>query len=218
MMTKSPTTSLPAVPAMHPDDDDESRFMQWLPWIIIVLLLIAVPIGIWLSTRVGDETKRADQTQQVLDNTAAQARTLAQQIADECAAGRLHGPVCQTADEVRTDPVVIEGPAGTPGAAGQMGPRGLTGPTGPPGPPPPCMTEPSQCQGQDGVDGADGKDGQDGKDGADGAPGRDGSPAVRMTKTYADGSVETCDRSGGPDTAPEYACTQTTPPAPPPGG
>jgi len=52
-----------------------------------------------------------------------------------------------------------------------------------------------------------------------GADGNDGAaaPSVQSTtKTFSDGSTENCTRSGGPDTDPQFACSTTTPTAPPP--
>lgn len=51
-----------------------------------------------------------------------------------------------------------------------------------------------------------------------GPTGTDGQPAPSVqsvTKTYSDGATESCSRSGGTDTDPQFTCT-TTPPTPPP--
>lgn len=52
-----------------------------------------------------------------------------------------------------------------------------------------------------------------GENGTDGAT----APSVQSTsKTFSDGSTESCTRSGGPDTDPQFTCTTTTPTASPP--
>lgn len=216
---KDPTSPQHRLPRGTPstrNEDCESRFWRWLPWIFVVLLLIALPVGIWMTARAGEDRARADQTQVALDSTAAQASSLADQIKAECDAGRLAGPVCQQAAEVQQTPVPV--PAPIQGERGADGARGPMGPQGRPGQDPPCLTEPAECRGADGTDGTDGQDGtdgadgKDGQDGTDGAPGRDGSPAQTFVVNGADGSVMNCVRSGGEDTAPIYDCTYTTPP------
>jgi hypothetical protein len=214
------------MPSAKPNSD-EGRLSRWLPWIIVGLLVLAIPIGIWLNQRVGEDQQQADQTATDLTATADQAKGLADQIRVECDAGRLHGPVCQTASDVQADPV--PGPRGVPGETGATGPEGrpgesIQGPEGPEGRPgrdgesitgPPGPAGQPGAEGSPGRDGVDGKPGQDGAPGApgaDGAPGRDGSPATSYTEHGADGSVQECTRSGGSDTTPIYDCVYTTPP------
>lgn len=200
----------------------EPGLMAWSPYVIIALGLVAIAVSILLSNQIGADRTRNQQTEQALGNTAAQAVSLADQIAAECAAHRLTGPVCQQAAEVQATP--IPGPAGAPGSPGQpgvMGPRGLPGAIGPEGKPgPPGATGPpgesiqgppgESVQGQPGANGADGRPGQNGANGRDGV---DGSPAQGYTAHHADGSVEHCTRRGdSPPTAPVYDCVYTTPP------
>lgn len=223
------TPSHRALGTAAPDDDAEPRITKWLPTIIIAIGLLAVAASI-VFTRITNDRQYNTETQ--LSNTAQQASNLADQIKAECTAGRLTGPVCDKATQVAAEPVPGEpglpGVPGTPGQPGRPGAPGTTGPSGAPGQPgasPPCLDEPAQCRGTDGRNGTDGQNGtdgangQDGKNGSDGRDGRDGTPAIRMTKYYPDGAIETCDRKPeSPDTAPEYDCQVTTPPPgePPP--
>lgn len=231
---RHPHRRVVAIPSVR-DDDGEGRFVRWIPWIIVGLLVLAIPVAVMLNQRVGEdsdrveqETTRADQNAVDLSNTAGQAKSLADQIRAECDAGRLSGAVCQTAAQVQADPV--PGPRGAPGPAGSPGAQGIpgesiVGPQGPPGPP-----------GRDGEPGGPGPPGEPGRDGSDGAPGsngsagepgpagpqgepgpagpagKDGNPATSYTVNGADGSVQQCTRSGGSDATPIYDCTYTTPP------
>lgn len=238
--TKTPPTGshrrLVAIPgAGRNDDDGEGRFTRWFPWIIVALLLLALPVAIMLNQQVGADRDRADETVIDLNNTANQAKGLADQIKAECDVGNLAGPICQTASVVQADPV--PGPRGQPGPAGQPGPTGpagaaIVGPVGSPGPRgepgesvtgPPGPPGPAGPTGQDGSEGSDGvgepgpagpagEPGPAGPAGQDGTDGQDGSPATSMTISGADGSVQSCTRSGGTDTSPIYDCTYTTPP------
>lgn len=200
-------------------DDEEPRVTRWLPLLIVGLGLLAVAFAILMSRNSAETSERADQTQTALNNTAAQASSLADQIGAECAAGRLHGAVCEQAATVAAAPV--------------PGPEGPRGPVGPQGVPGADSTVPGP-QGPQGVPGLDGQDGEDsdvpgpqgppgedsdvpGPQGPQGEPGQQGapgSPATSYTQTYPDGSVFTCTRTPeGPDTSPTYACSMTTPPA-----
>jgi len=201
--------------------------MRWFPWIIVALLAIALPVAILLNQRVGADRERADQTTVDLNNTAAQAQGLADQIRAECDAGRLAGPICVQAADVQADPV--PGPRGVPGEPGVPGRPGdpgesIQGPAGPRGEPgeagrpgsPGAPGSPGS-PGEPGADGADGDSiqgpaGPKGDTGDPGQPGADGSPATGFTINGADGSVMQCDRSGGSDTTPIYDCAYTTPP------
>jgi hypothetical protein len=139
-------------------------------------------------------------------------------------------------------PTVVQGVPGLPGAPGSTGATGApgvagsTGPSGAPGAPgvtPPCLATAAMCVGATGAPGAPGAagvngvsppclatpsqcQGANGINGTNGANGHDGSPAQTEMRTYPDGSQELCTRSGGPDTAPTYACTQTKPVTPTP--
>jgi hypothetical protein len=83
-----------------------------------------------------------------------------------------------------------QGTAGTPGKAGVDGTNGAPGTAGPAGP-----------QGDPGTAGTPGAPG------APGTPGTNGSPATSFTFTDGKGTTQTCNRTGGTDTAPTYACT-----------
>lgn len=196
-MPTTPTRKMPrhdartpvGIPSALTDQEPESRLTRWLPWILLALLVLAVPVAVLLHQRVSS-------SEQDLSNTAAQAKSLADQIRAECNAGRLTGPVCQTAAEVSADPV--PGPRGAPGPAGERGGIGPSGPPGPVGPPgPPGMGEP----------------GPRGPTGEPGPAGQDGSPATSFSITGPDGSVQECTRSGGPDTSPTYECSYSMPPS-----
>lgn len=219
-MRKTTTESLISVDTRP--DDDEPRIMRWLPTLMITLGLLAVAASIWMNRSQSETTQRAEDAQSALDNTAAQAVSLADQITAECIAGRLAGPVCTHAAEVSADPV--PGPAGAPGPPGldgapgrpgPPGPLGPPGPTGDPGPPGADSTVPGPA-GSPGDTGPAGPPGDDstvpGPSGPPGPPGPPGAPPRGYTQSYSDGSIYTCERSGGTDASPTYACTQTTPP------
>lgn len=117
------------------------------------------------------------------------------------------------------------------GEVARQGERGLTGPMGPPGKPgkpgptPPCLLTTSRCVGGPGAPGAPGKPGEsgaNGQNGAPGAPGPQGEPGERgpqgepgapgqppagWTWPGPAGVSYSCNRSGGPDSAPTYTCT-----------
>lgn len=213
------------------DGEREPGLMSWFPYVVIALGLVAIAVAILLSNQISADRTQSEQTEQALGSTAAQAQSLADQIAAECIAGRLAGPVCQEAADVQAEPIV--GPAGTPGEIGPIGPIGARGPVGPigpmgpggppggPGPPgealqgPPgeSVQGPPGVDGANGADGTNGTDGTNGQDGTNGRDGVDGSPAQSYTQNNADGSVEQCTRRGdSPPTAPVYDCVYTTPP------
>lgn len=189
------------------------------PWPVLVLAgvgLLAALTLIVLSlidrqdATTANETR--DQTQTALDQTAAQAKSLAEQIRDECAAGRLQGPVCAAADDVAEAPV----PTPAPPVAGRDGRDGTDGRNGTDGITPPCLATPEQCQGRDGTDGRDGADGRDGTDGQDGQDGQDGAggppgpPPAGFSIVEDDGTTKRCARDpGSPDAAATYTCTTT---------
>lgn len=75
---------------------------------VVGILAVVMLVGFSVLDR-----RDAEQTQVALDQTAARARTLAEEIRGECATGQLHGPVCEQADDVARTPV----PAPVPVAA-----------------------------------------------------------------------------------------------------
>lgn len=88
--------------------------------LLIVLALVGILAAVALTVLGILDRQDADQadaqraqTEVALDETAEQARSLAEQIRGECAAGQLDGPVCERAADVARTPV----PAPTPAAA-----------------------------------------------------------------------------------------------------
>lgn len=161
------------------------------------------------------------QTQTALDETAAQAKSLAEQIRDECAAGRLTGPVCVEAADVAATPVPtpVRPVDGRDGVNGRDGVDGQT---------PPCLSTAEQCKGPPGAAGQAGADGQPGQNGADGRPGADGQPGAPgptgpppagFTIVEDTGTTKRCTRDpGSPDAAATYTCTAAGPPPDPGAG
>lgn len=112
------------------------------------------------------------------------------------------------------------GASGVPGSAGPTGPSGIPGSAGPTGVP--------------GQNGTNGKDGAPGVGIANVADSSDrcfvtvtltdnstrtlgpfcGSPATQIVLTLSDGSVQSCQRNGGSDSAPDYSCSAPPPPSP----
>lgn len=188
---------------------------------VAVFAALAFLIGSVILSQQGKTTAQSE-TQVVAgqrDAAGAQAQDLAVQLQAACAAGTLPKTLCDTAAKVAADPV--PGPVGPTGAAGAQGiqgvpgPIGATGATGVPGiPGDPGPAGKDGADGTQGATGAAGQPGQNGTNGAngkDGADGRDGSPAAALVLTYPDLSTQTCNRSGGPDTAPEYSCAAPVP-------
>lgn len=100
---------------------------RWVPWVIAVAVLLALGAG-WLITSqssTAQDDKVVAETQR--DATAQQAGTLADQVAQACAAGGATADeltrrgACQQAVQVQATPVPAVN--GLPGAAG----RGITG-------------------------------------------------------------------------------------------
>jgi len=65
---------------------------------------------------------------------------------------------------------------------------------------------PAPAPGPPGPRGPQGPPGVSGRPGAVGPPGRNGSPAATLTFVAPDGLIYTCARSGGTESAPNYAC------------
>lgn len=189
---------------------------------IAALLVIAVA---WGAVAAGSGKEDAEAQR---DSAVGQVVSLADQIQDECAAGRLAGPICSDAARAKADPVPgPRGPAGDEGPAGPPGPPGPRGSDGDPGPP--GLTGPPGPQGDPGEAGTDGAPGADGSPGdsitgptgpagppgpvgppgpagPSGPAGGNGSPPAAWTFTDADGVTYTCTRSNSDDTAPTYSC------------
>lgn len=168
-------------------------------------------VGSVLYAQLGRDTAKSE-----TQATAAQAQDLAAQIQAACKNQSLAGPVCERAAQVAAQP--IPGPVGPQGDTGPQGPAGPVGPQGPTGAPgPDGPAGPAGAAGINGADGAGGSPGQNGQPGEPGPQGpvgptgHDGSPAASYTLTFPDGSTQTCTRSGGPDTAPEYLCAAPVP-------
>lgn len=192
--------------------------------------ILAVAV-VWGAVAAGSGKEDAEAQR---DSAVGQVVSLADQIQDECAAGRLAGPICSDAARAKADPVPgprgpegvagppgRAGPAGVAGADGDPGPPGLTGPPGPEGP-----EGPPGDPGSDGVPGSPGAPGdsvtgpagpagppgpvgpagEPGPAGPPGAAGTSGSPPAAWTFTDGDGVTYTCTRSNSDDTAPTYSC------------
>lgn len=91
---------------------------RWVPWVIAVAVLAAIALGWSLagtaSTAVDDKAAAENSR----DATAQQAGTLADQVAQACAAGGTAAEelnrvgACQQARQVQADPTPIPGPRG----------------------------------------------------------------------------------------------------------
>lgn len=91
---------------------------RWVPWAIAVAAVLALATGWWItsqaSTAQDDKAVAEDQR----DATAQQAGTLADQVAQACAAGGATAEelnrvgACQQAQQVRVDPTPAPGPRG----------------------------------------------------------------------------------------------------------
>lgn len=203
------------------------RALRGAPWLValaavgIALAALLVVLGALDRDQAQQAAATAQDTQTALDDTAAQATSLAEQIRGECEAARLTGPICEQAADVAEDPVPgrngtagLDGRNGIDGLDGIDGADGADGRDGIDGLSPPCLSTPSVCQGadgRDGIDGQDGADGADGQDGIDGQDGRDGAPGPPPAGfTFVDdlGRTQTCTRDpGSPDEAATYTCT-----------
>lgn len=122
--------------------------------------------------------------EQQRDDTAAQAKILAEQIKTVCADPTLADQIraaCEQAEQVAATPVPgPAGPVGEPGAAGAEGPQGVPGEPGPKGDPgepgPTGAPGPGGAPGLDGADGPPGATGPRGPQGDQGPAGSDGEP------------------------------------------
>lgn len=103
---------------------------RWVPWVIAVAVVLALAAGWWITSQssTAQDDKVVAETQR--DATAQQAGTLADQVAQACAAGGATADelqrrgACQQAAQVQTTPVpAVPGVDGLPGKAG----RGITG-------------------------------------------------------------------------------------------
>ena len=178
-----------------------------LLWIVTALLLLGGAIGVvWLQGRAESArlAAEADRRGTAVSTLADDVRTLRAQVVAR--GGTPAAPPPERAIAGLKDraevPVPIPGPRGPAGPAGSPASTitpspGATGPSGPPG---------QNATGAPGTPGQAGADGQDGQDGKDGAP---GSPPASWSWTDRHGDTYRCSRAGGPDSAPEYGCTQT---------
>lgn len=124
--------------------------------VALVVASMAMVVALRASRNdVETVTVQKDIAEAQRDATADQAMTLAEQIAKACqdpaAAKQLPPGSCDQAQQIRSDPVPISGPAGSPGLQGPAGPAGLPGEQGPKGDPgPPGPPGPAGSQG-DGI-------------------------------------------------------------------
>lgn len=158
---------------------------RWASWALMAVLVAAVA---WLVLQqIG--------TQLHANDSAQQATSLAQQVAQACARGgdvaAQLGPACQQAAQVQSaipGPQGLSGPPGPPGPKGDKGDPGasVTGPPGPPGPAGSAVTGPAGADGKPGTDGQDGKDGPPGPavTGPQGPQGERGEPGPACPDGY----------------------------------
>jgi len=91
---------------------------RWLPWAIATAVVLALALGWWLTATAStaQDDKATAETQR--DATAQQAGTLADQVAQACAAGGSTAEeltrvgACQQAQQVKVDPTPQPGPRG----------------------------------------------------------------------------------------------------------
>lgn len=192
--------------------------------VLIGLGVIVVIALLLFGQRAGTTETERDDLAQSTANLAQGYTNLADQIRGECAAGRLAGPICQTAADAVVSPEVVAGRQGLPGAVGAQGAQGAVGPAGPIGPAgrdgergPEGVPGTPGTPGEPGTPGRDGTDGSDGASGADGGLGPQGrgvasarSENCRWTVTYTDGTSE----DAGPSCADVITPPPTTEPPP----
>jgi len=161
------------VDGMHRKDDERPASRWWIA-IIVVIGLLLVGFGVWL-------TQSAGSVEDQLGTTAQQYQDLGQSVTAACTRGDVvQTPagqnLCQRGAEAQSAP--IPGPAGERGPAGEsiVGPKGDPGEPGADGQPGADSTVPGPMgpQGQPGADGQPGSDGSAGPAGVDGQPGQPG--------------------------------------------
>lgn len=203
----------------------QHRLRPWWRTIPRTRLLLAVGVLAAVLFLVGSAVWRQlgqDAAETQTQAAGEKVTTLGQQILAECAVGSIPKALCDAGAEAVADP--IPGPAGPQGDTGAAGAQGIPGPQGPIGPIGPSgpagPAGPAGVAGQpgaDGVDGADGGTGQSGDPGPTGPQGpvgpagQDAQPAATYILTFPDDSTQTCTRSGGTDTSPEYLCAAPVP-------
>ncbi len=104
------TRALAAVPDTALDDATPAerardRRQRVIGVVLLVLVVAALAGVLALTTRGTASEERAAVAEVQLDETAAVAVSLAEQISAECDAGRLAGAVCAQADDVVADPI-----------------------------------------------------------------------------------------------------------------
>lgn len=93
----------------------EKLFPRWIPWVIVALMLVAIPVGYVLTRTTAttqDENQNLQGDKSVLtdqrDAAAGQALDLAGQIAAACASGNIPGEyrsACAKAQQVQAQPI-----------------------------------------------------------------------------------------------------------------
>lgn len=122
-----------AAPVADPDGRSVPR---WLPWLIVVVTVLTVGLGLFITTNAAD-TEDANAVLQVdkaavegqRDAAVGQSLDLAAQVQHACTTGDLQpaDPLCTRAAQVQAEPIPgIPGIPGTPGAQGAPG-RGIVG-------------------------------------------------------------------------------------------
>lgn len=172
---------------------------RWMYALAALVVVSVLALGWFLLRAWGDV--------QQLRQEASSATAAASNNAD--AAQRLAEQVRQLGQQPVVEPPQ-RGEQGQPGRDGKDGQPGKDGKDGLPG-----------KDGERGHDGVDGKPGIDGKDGKDGVNGKDGEKGDKgdpggqpstITRTYPNGTVETCQRRA--DSTADYArydCTWSKP-------
>ncbi len=206
--------------------DQDKRTRRILRWGALILTAVLLTVGVTLLLTQNRATSADDRA-----NTSAEAaKSVADPVLVLCAEGGAvalklnQAGLCGTAASVS----VIAGQAGATGATGETGPAGVAGPAGPAGPMGPTgaagavgatgamgatgATGPSGAQGETGASGATGPAGPAGPPGDKGDKGDPGTPATlppAYTKTYPDGTVESCTKTIPETDPPNYDCTRS---------
>jgi hypothetical protein len=209
------------------------RIIAGAVFVLIVMALSAL-VSEYVSHINTDKTTAQSQANTAGQNAADVAGNAVEACLKNPVAAKALGIDCPQAMSVLATPI-----PGTPGTPGTQGPKGDKGDKGDPGtvspplpalaPLPPLPPLPALpgipgsvgTKGDPGATGGTGPKGDKGDpgtagtagtSGVGGSNGANGSPAGQYTNTFADGSTQTCTRSGGPDTAPTYSCPVPTPP------
>jgi hypothetical protein len=182
-------------------------------WAMVVIAILFTSCLSWLTYSQITNKQDAVSSSQNADASKAQAKSLADQVADACAKNDVTvKDLCNKANEVQQTPQPLSPTIPIPGPSGKDGvtpsnelllslikpliPSPIVGPKGD------TITGPAGTNGSDGKagkDGVDGVNGKDGKDGTNGVNGEDGADAP----TPIDGASFVLDDSG--------ACTYVQP-------